>query len=102
MHMSLEETMKEAIDAVKANSPDAEEITVFGTEKYINRIRNYIPLDVSVKILPAECFPEAREEVVYIIPINEMKPLKFAFEGEPYNPKFEIIPPKYFGNWDIV
>ena len=76
----MEFDINKAIDAVKANSPDAEEIAVFGTEEYINRIKDYIPSYVSVKILPAECFPETREELVYIIPINGIEPLKVAFE----------------------
>lgn len=72
--------MVELIDEVKANSPDAEEIVIFGTEEYINKIKDYIPSDISVKILPAEFFPEAKEELVYIVPTNEIKPLKVAFE----------------------
>ena len=72
--------MVELIDEVKADFPDAEEIAIFGTEEYINKIKDYIPPDVSVNILPAEYFPEAREELAYIVPINEIKPVKFAFE----------------------
>ncbi len=102
MTVDFKKLISEAIDAVKANSPDAEEIAVFGTDECINRIKDYIPSYVSIKIVPAEYLPETREELVYIVPINEAKPLKVAFEGEPYNPKFEIIPPKYFGRWEII
>lgn len=102
MFTDFRKSISEAIDAVKANSPDAEEIAIFGTEECINRIRDYIPSDVSAKILPAECFPETREELVYVIPIYGIKSLKFAFEGKPYDPKFEIMSPKYFGSWDVI
>lgn len=70
MFTDFKKSISEAIDAVKANSPDAEEIVVFGTEEYINRIKDYIPSNVSVKILPAVYFPETKEELVYIVPIN--------------------------------
>lgn len=99
----MKDKIVELINEVKANSPVAEEIVVVGTKEYINRIKDCIPSDVSVKILPAEYFPEAREELVYIIPINETKSLKIAFEDEPYDPKFEVMPLKdwCFGCWDI-
>ena len=97
----MKDEIVELIDKVKASSPDAEEIVVFGTEEYINKIKDYISSDVSVKIFPAEYFPGAREEIVYIIPINETKSLKVAFEDEPYDLKFEVMPPKYFGCWNI-
>lgn len=101
----MKDKIVELINEVKANSPDAEEIAVYGTEEYINRIKDCIPSDVLVKIFPAEYFPEAREELVYIVPINGMKPIKVAFEDEdePYDPKFEVMPLKdwCFGCWDI-
>ena len=100
----MKDKIVELIDIVKASSSDAEEIVVYGTEEYINKIKDYIPSDVSVKIFPAEYFPEAREELIYIVPINGIKPLKVAFEDEPYNSKFEVIPLKDFGRfgcWDI-
>ena len=64
MTIDFKKLISEAIDAVKANSPDTEEIVVFGTEEYINRIKDYIPSYVSIKILPAECLPETREELI--------------------------------------
>lgn len=78
----MKDKIVELIDEVKASFPDAEEIAVFGTEEYINRIKDYIPSDVSVKILPAEYFPKAREELIYVMPINGIKPLKVTFENE--------------------
>lgn len=100
MLVGFKKSISEAIDAVKVNSPDAEEIAVFGTEEYINKIKDYIPSDVSVKILPAEYFPETetREEVVFVIPINGIKSLKVVFKGELYNPKSEIM----FGSWNVI
>lgn len=103
MGHKMKDKIVELIDIVKSNSPDAEEIVVYGTEEYINKIKDCIPSDVSVKIFPAEYFPEAREELVYIVPINGIKPLKIAFEDESYDPKFEIMPTKdwCFGCWNI-
>lgn len=78
----MKDKIVELIDTVKANSLDAEEIAIFGTKEYINKIKDYIPSDISVKILPAEFFPKTREELAYVVPINGIKPFKVAFENE--------------------
>lgn len=61
------------IDEVRANSPNAEEIIVCGTEEYINKIKEYLPHDVSVKIVPGAFLPKQKDNLVYIIPIEKNK-----------------------------
>lgn len=79
-----EETIKEKIikliDEVKANFPDAEEIVVYSTEEYIDKIKEYLPQDVSTRVVPATFLPEQKANLGYIVPIEKIKPLKFIFE----------------------
>ena len=69
------------IDEVRANSPNAEEIVVCGTEEYIGRIKEYLPQDVSIKIVPVTLLPKQKDNLVYIFPIEYIKP---------YNPQYIV------------
>ena len=69
------------IDEVRVNSPNVEKIIVYGTEENINQVKNYLPPNTSVKIVPAAFLPEQKDNLVYIIPIEEIEqPIKFIFE----------------------
>ena len=69
------------LDKVKASSSDNIEFIAYGTEENINQVKDYLPPNTSVKIAPAAFLPEQKDNLVYIIPIEEIKqPIKFIFE----------------------
>jgi len=78
----IEEILK-LLDEIKTSSSNTEEeFVVYGTEKYINQIKDCLPPGVSTKALPASYFPEEKDNLLYVIPVEEMVPLKFIFEEE--------------------
>lgn len=95
----MKDKIVKLIDEVKASSPDAEEIIVCGTEEYINKIKECLPQDVSVKIVPSAFLPEQKDNLVYIIPIEVIKPIEFIFDSIVEKPidKSEGIIGKYEG-----
>lgn len=66
--------INKVIDEVAANSPNSK-IVAFGTEETINQIKSYIPSHMSVRIVPAEMLPENSEDLLYIVPIDNIKSL---------------------------
>ena len=78
--MELDEILK-LVDKVKASASEDKEFIVYGTEEYINKVKDYLPPDVSAKIVPANYLPEEKNDLIYIIPVEETNPLKFVFEA---------------------
>lgn len=69
------------VDKVKASDSENKEFIVYGTEEYINQVKDYLPPNVSAKIVPTNYLPEEKDNLIYVIPIDEkeIKPLKFVF-----------------------
>lgn len=76
------EKLQSMLDKVNAiNCSDLQIPVVYGTQKVLNEIRDWLPSDVATQVLPGTMLPEGAENNVYIIPMcNPDQLLKVLFE----------------------
>ena len=77
--MEFKDNLLKAINEVKSIR-DAEKVIIYGTQETLDAIKEYLPSDIPIEVLPDDLVDENNKNNIFLIPvIDPIEQIKFDY-----------------------